>query len=447
MKKLTPMSYRNRFFKHVWRFLGNVASKSELAANQVIAVSGGVDSMTLLWVAHELWLAGKIGPLRAIFIHHHTRPSQSEDQRLVEKFCAQLGVDLTVLHTYELSTEVGNFEARARKIRRDLCLRSLNPGELLWLGHHLDDSYEWNFMQRHRSSSQRVALGIPVRNGPIVRPFLCVTKSQLLRLALLQQLPFLEDPTNQDVHHDRNYVRNVIVPVIRKRYPKYLKHYAYFANHSAVALKVSILSQKAQPQVLIFKQGAALTGSQYSPFEVQELIHRYSNTDRGEIIITLDKMLQAIHQGKKGPFHFSGGVEAYYTTGLLMIYRQKMKNNDLEIAKALRSLPEETLSSVPNLRYEELLQAWDKLTQSPDALMHLPGLLLVLEKGSICKTLNTSVFDPLFPEVSQWCRERGHRFTTFQKCLDVWKRKEEKLPRTLRILPLSNLSHLFTSQR
>src|SRR4051794_22044041 len=87
MNTLSPTSYRALFFKHVFRFLGNVASQKELEGSHVVAVSGGVDSMVLLWFAHGLFKQGKIGPIRAIFIHHHTRPGQDYDAKLVKDFC------------------------------------------------------------------------------------------------------------------------------------------------------------------------------------------------------------------------------------------------------------------------------------------------------------------------------------------------------------------------
>src|SRR5690606_462880 len=150
---------------------------------------------------------------------------------------------------------------------------------------------------------------------------------------------------------------------------------------------------------------------------------------------------------KKGPFHFSGGMEAYHSHGMLMIYQQNMRNYDESIALTLSQLSQNALSQMTSYKRTELEQAFQNLLQSPDAMMNMPGLVLVLESDSICKTLNTSVFDPLFPRVSQVCKERGLRFMTFQKCFDVWMQKREKLPERLRLLPLYNLSNLFASQQ
>lgn len=447
MKKLSPIAYRALFFKHVWRFMGVVASPFELEGKHAIAVSGGLDSMTLLWFAHTLHKQGKIGEVRAVFVHHHTRAGQKGDEAVVKKLCDQEGIPLTVLHVEGLSPLDSNFEARARKIRRDLCIQNLKKNESLWAGHHLDDSYEWNFMQRHRSNNPKSALGIPVRNKSLIRPFLCVTRKQIETLAKFEDLPYRDDPTNWDLKHDRNYVRHKIIPNIKKRYPTYLKTYAQSANFSAIMLKISVLNRSGPSKIFVFEEGGLLQGKHYSEIQIQELLHAYSAADRGEIVGPIERMLRAIDNGKKGPFHFSGALEAYHSYDLLMIYKQGMKNYDSAIAVVLSQLTEKQLADMPYYKRIELQHAWTNLLQTTDALHNMPGLILVLESDSVCKTLNTSVYDSLFPEVSRVCKERGLRFITFTKCLDLWRSKKQKLPEKLRLLPLCNLSNLFSSQQ
>ena len=447
MKKLSPIAYRALFFKHVWRFIRNVSTPAELEGKHAVAVSGGIDSMTLLWFLKQLSNQGKIGPVRAMFVHHHTREGQKGDQRVVEKLCRDENIPLTVLHAEGLTATGSNFEARARKVRRDLCIGELKSKELLWVGHHLDDSYEWNFMQRHRSNNAKATVGIPVRNRALVRPFLCVTKAQIQRLAKFEGIPFSEDPTNLNTAHDRNFLRHNVIPAIRKRYPKYLKFYASFANFSASILKVNIIHRAGFAKIFAFEQGAILQGKVFSEIQIQEVIHSYSNADRGKIIAPIERMLKAIDNGKKGPFHFSGGMEASFSHGLLMIYRKGMKNYDESIARTLNQLTDQQLREMPLYKKVELQHSWQNLLTMPDAMLNMPCLILVLESDSICKTLNTSVFDARFPKLSEICQERGLRFCTYQKCCEVWTSKAEKLPERLRLLPLHNLSNLFSSQR
>jgi tRNA(Ile)-lysidine synthase len=447
MKKLSPIAYRALFFKHVWRFIQNMAQVRELQGPHAVAVSGGLDSMTLLWLLQSLHQQGKLGPVRAIFVHHHTREGQEWDAELIRSFCRQLKVPFKQLDVDGLTLSDHNFEARARKERRALCLGELRPHERLWLGHHLDDSYEWNLMQRSRSTNPRATLGIPARNGPILRPFLCVTRRQIERLARFEGIPFREDPTNFDLRFERNYVRHQVIPLLRRRFPKMLKHYAHLSNFAAMQMGLSVITRGGPAQIYVYDKGAVLLGKHFTEIQVQEIIHSYSDTDRGELITPIQRMLKAIDNGKKGPFHFSGNVAAYYTTGLLMIYCQNTENYDASVARILGSLSGTELGQLPTYKRVELEQAWKNLLNSPDAMLNMPGLVLVLESESICKTLNCSVFDPTWPEVSAVCKANGYRFSTYVKCLETWRAKKDKLPEKLRLLPLCNLSNLFASQQ
>lgn len=403
--------------------------------------------MALLWFVNELSKQGKLGQVRALFVNHGTREGQKDDRDTVERFCRQENIPFLELKTQGLTGSISNFEAKARKARRDLCLNELKKDECLWVGHHLDDSFEWNFMQRNRSTTPKSSLGIPVRNRQIIRPFLCVTRAQIKRLSKFEGIPYREDPTNRDLKYDRNYVRHKIVPLIKDRYPKYLKFYSHFANFSAMMLKTNIMSRGGTSKLYVYEQGAVILGRHFSETQIQELLHHYSNTDRGEIITPIERMLRAIDNGKKGPFHFSGGLEAYYAHAQLMIYHQGFKNYDEQIALVLSQLSQNALSMMSTYTKKELEYAWQNLLTTPDAMMNMPGLVVVIESESICKTLNTSVFDPLFPRVSQVSKEKGLRFLTFAKLLDVWMQKKEKLPERLRLLPLCNLSNLFASQQ
>jgi tRNA(Ile)-lysidine synthase len=446
MKKLSRLPYQRLFTQHTFEFLKNISSCQELEESHCIAVSGGVDSMVLLWIAHQLHLQNKIGPIRSVFIHHHTRPGQDEEANLVKNFCSENDIPFTLLHAHGLQDLEGNFEKRARVLRRKLLLENLKGQELLWLGHHIDDSYEWSIMQRYRSSQPKSCLGIPVKNNKIVRPLLCVTKKQIKHLAKLSQISFLDDPTNLDRRFDRNFLRNDIVPLIQKRYPQYLKHYVNYSNHMAAILNLSITQRIIGHDLFVFKNGALIAGDKFSAFQVQELLHQFSNEDRGKIAHQVLKMMKAIDNGKKGPFHFSGGTQAYFSFELLMIYRQKLKNYDSAIAKTLSEIKDFNQLELPLMTVSDLKQSWKNLLSMPDAMLNMPGLVLVLENKSLNKTLNSSVNDSVFPEVSRLCQSRGIRFVSCLKCLSTWERKKTKLPETLKLLPLWTLSNLFASQ-
>lgn len=447
MKKLSRQSFRQLFFRHVEKFIAAVTRPQDLPGAHAVAVSGGRDSMTLLWFLHELHKEKKIGPLRAIFLHHHTRKGQDLDEKLVRDFCEERKIPFVSLSAHSLDPKAGNFEARARIVRRELLLNGLSQQELLWQGHHLNDSYEWAIMQRNRSSRIKTILGIPVRNGRIIRPFLCVSRAQIERLSEFESIPFREDPTNLDLSYDRNFVRHEVVAKIAERFPKYLKHYVNISNQAAMNMHANILGKRALIDVYSYEDGAVLIGLKFDVVQIQELMHAYSEADRGELVGPIGRMIDAIRNGKKGPFQFSGGLEAYHSHNLLMIYLKGMKTNDHAIAQILRTLPNETLENLATYRRDELATSFQNFLKNPNAMSDMPGLILVLENNYVCKRLNCSVFDARFPEVSQVCQERGLRFITYTKCLERWPSQKKNLPEKLRLLPLWNLSHLFSSQQ
>jgi tRNA(Ile)-lysidine synthase len=447
MKKLNSKAYRTLFLKHVRKFLGAVTTPRELEGPHAIACSGGQDSMTLLWLMIQFHRGGIIGPVRAIFVHHHTRKGQDDDLKLVEDYCRKEKIPFSVEHAQGLHLKSGNFEKRARTIRRALLSNGLSQGELLWLGHHLNDSYEWAIMQRNRTSHLISTLGIPVRNGRIVRPFLCVSRKQIETISRLEKIPFIDDPTNLDLRYDRNYFRHKVVANIAARFPLHLKHYVQISNQAAMNLSKSMITRKTLIDVYSYEDGAVLVGMKYDVVQIQELMHAYSNTDRGELVGPIGRMLDAIRNGKKGPFQFSGGLEAYHSHTLLMIYRKRMKNSDQSISTVLQSLSNETLKKIATFNRHELEISFQNFLKNPKAISDMPGLVLVMENNNICKSLSTSVYDARFPEVSRVCQERGLRFVTYTKCLERWHSRRQNLPEKLRLLPLWNLSHLFSSQQ
>ena len=60
--------------------------------------------------------------------------------------------------------------------------------------------------------------------GKLVRPFLNISKNEILARAKKDKLKFIKDPSNKDISFDRNYLRNEVLPRIEKRWPSYRKN-------------------------------------------------------------------------------------------------------------------------------------------------------------------------------------------------------------------------------
>lgn len=229
------------FVNHVGRFLQE--HYPQHSRNVVVAVSGGVDSMLLLHLANELLKRDQLDTLRAVTVNHGTRPGQEREAQAVQFEAQKLELSCDIINL-NLGDVDSNIEETLRDKRHEQLKAALQPGEELWMGHHLDDSWEWSQMQGARSSEVRSTLGIPFKAGPVVRPFMCVTRRQIENCAQSIRILWLEDPTNNDTRYERNWVRQNVSPLLGKRHPQFLKHYARRSQATAEMLGLTLKSKK-----------------------------------------------------------------------------------------------------------------------------------------------------------------------------------------------------------
>ncbi|MGD0094548.1 MAG: tRNA lysidine(34) synthetase TilS, partial [Planctomycetota bacterium] len=134
----------------------------------LVAVSGGVDSMVLLQLLHEL--APRHGwQLTAAHLNHQLRGRSSEaDERLVRRTVQKLTVPLLVGRAAVLE------RARAGKLSVEMAARELRHGFLartarqrhiptVALGHHADDQLELFFLRLLRGSGGEGLAGMKWR--------------------------------------------------------------------------------------------------------------------------------------------------------------------------------------------------------------------------------------------------------------------------------------------
>jgi tRNA(Ile)-lysidine synthase len=314
----------SRFFRHVQSFWRAHTGGKPRAV--VVGVSGGVDSRLLLEFAVWSLEQGDVTEVRAVSVHHHTRLGQSEELAIAEAAALRLELSYTTLHrTGEIPT--ANAEEELRKARIGLLTAALQPNEELWLGHHLDDSWEWAQLQQARSSEVISGLGIPLKNDRILRPFLCVSREQIVREATQRKLAWLEDPTNLGPDYARAHFRQKVQPGLKAAHPQYLKHYARrsqrLAEELGVALKKKSLTHRHQTSEAILLSGV-LTES-----ALLDAVKTLSVTTRGTLNQEVPKVLRAHAAGKKGPFDFSGGVRAVGYGEWLLVMRENFQARDV----------------------------------------------------------------------------------------------------------------------
>lgn len=184
------------------------------AGSVAVGFSGGLDSTVLLHAAAMRFAASN---LRALHVNHGLQPEARAWQRHCEEVANTLGVAIEVLR---VTVRPGNVEARARGARYTAWREALGPSELLLLGHHADDQAETVLW---RLFTGRAPVGMPrtrpLGAGSLCRPLLHLRRSRLLEYAESNRLSWVEDPSNADTAHDRNFIRHEIVPRIEARFP------------------------------------------------------------------------------------------------------------------------------------------------------------------------------------------------------------------------------------
>ncbi|WNF37063.1 tRNA lysidine(34) synthetase TilS [Bacillaceae bacterium IKA-2] len=194
----------------------------------VVGVSGGPDSLALL---HFLMEKQKLSNLKIIAAHvdHLLRGEESEqDYLFVEQFCRDKkiifeGAKVNVgkyQEDHKVSLQVAARECRYRFFEEVMIKYKAT---FLALAHHGDDQIETILMRQIRGAYGFGLAGIrvkrPFENGEIIRPFLCVSKEEIIDYCLKEGLKPRIDQSNFTAKYLRNRIRNQLLPILKKENP------------------------------------------------------------------------------------------------------------------------------------------------------------------------------------------------------------------------------------
>lgn len=219
------------------KILDFVKEHKLIKAGEVIGVgvSGGVDSMSLLSFLNEHKHQLDIDVV-AIHINHGIREESEAEARFVLQKCRELGV-----RVYKFSIDAPKI-AKEKRISIETAAREGRYGvfealvkkdivDKIALAHHQSDQAETILMHIFRGCGVAGARGMePVRDKIYIRPMLPVSKEEINLYASTHNLEFVEDASNQDISYSRNYVRNVIMKDILKKWPNAIEAINNFAT-------------------------------------------------------------------------------------------------------------------------------------------------------------------------------------------------------------------------
>ncbi len=192
------------------------------------AVSGGADSMALLWGLYLL--REKLGiELQAVHFNHRLRGEESDrDEHFVRSFCQGYEIPLTVGSGHIVPGKKG-LEAAARDAR--YAFFATLPGKIA-TAHTADDNAETVLMHLVRGTGLKGLGGIAPVNGSLIRPMLGCTRQQVLAFLEEYHIGFVQDSSNETDAFLRNRLRHRVMPLLKEENPKLAE------NVSAMALRL-----------------------------------------------------------------------------------------------------------------------------------------------------------------------------------------------------------------
>ncbi|MEG2310760.1 MAG: tRNA lysidine(34) synthetase TilS [Clostridia bacterium] len=196
----------------------------------IVAVSGGPDSMCLLSVLNDL--KSKFNQkynikysLIVAHVNHMIREVSNDEKLYVEEFCKKIQVPFFYLKkdVVKLSKKLKlSEETCGRKVRYDFFNEILIKENAMKIAvaHNLDDNVETIMLNIIRGCGLKGLTGMDYKFENIIRPLLDIEKKYILQYNEIENLNPCFDITNEQVDHDRNKIRNILIPELKCEYNK-----------------------------------------------------------------------------------------------------------------------------------------------------------------------------------------------------------------------------------
>ena len=192
-------------------------------ANIVAACSGGPDSLALVHLLADLRSDAGF-QLFVAHVNHGLRGQASDrDADYVRDFCAGLSLPFFCEHVDvkgELRRCGGSLEELARKLRYEKLRRIAADVGGAWIatGHHRDDQAETFLLNLLRGGGSRGLGAMRPRRGDVIRPLLCLNRTEILQYCSEALLQPRHDASNDETDFCRNRLRHELIPVLQREF-------------------------------------------------------------------------------------------------------------------------------------------------------------------------------------------------------------------------------------
>lgn len=226
----------------MWSKVADFIGRQQLLSRDglhIVALSGGADSVALLLILKQLGYR-----IEAAHCNFCLRGEESDrDEAFVCHLCAAQDIPIHRIHfdtkeyaaLHKVSIEMAARELRYRYFEQ---LREDIGAETICVAHHRDDAVETLLMNLMNGSGIHGLTGIRPKNGAVVRPLLCVSRSEIEDYLHSIGQSYVTDSTNAVDDVLRNKIRLHLVPLMQQILPKSSENIAKTAGYLKEVEKV-----------------------------------------------------------------------------------------------------------------------------------------------------------------------------------------------------------------
>jgi len=188
----------------------------------LVAFSGGPDSVFALSFLNAFRLKYKI-TLTAVHFNHGLRGKESDDdERFAKEFCKKLKIRFVAgklnVRGYAKKNKL-SIEEAARILRYknlSFAVKKLGCNKIV-TAHNQSDNTETILINLFTGTGLSGLTGIPVVRDYIIRPFMCLSKKEILDYLINKKIPYRIDSSNLSDDFKRNFLRNQILPELKNK--------------------------------------------------------------------------------------------------------------------------------------------------------------------------------------------------------------------------------------
>lgn len=222
MSFLSKLGLEN-FTKKFGEVLKSIFGENTEKVSILLAVSGGVDSITMLDLFDSL--QDKFGYQIAVAtFNHKLRKEADEEVKFVENLCKEKNVPfftdeanvLKYCKENKLSVEEG---ARILRYRFLINTADKYGYEYIATAHNANDLLETMILRLIKGTGPYGLVGMSPINGRFIKPLLFFNREEIETYATYKKLRFVTDTSNFDIRYNRNFIRHRIIPLIKEVNP------------------------------------------------------------------------------------------------------------------------------------------------------------------------------------------------------------------------------------